>query len=57
MLVDIHFGPLVADYATRLTDSREVTKFIGGEPTILKDYKVTLIYLPIFLPLTKKMCL
>ena len=56
LLVDITFGPSVADYATRLIDPVEVTKFIDDKATILKYYKLTLIYLPIVLPLTKKCC-
>ena len=37
ILVNIYFGPSVANYATRLTDAREVTKFMGNKATTLKD--------------------
>ena len=54
--MDIPFSPSLVDYVTRLTDAYKVTKFISGKPTIVKDYKVVLIYLPLVLPLTKKWC-
>ena len=52
-MVDIPFGPSVADYATCLTDDCEVTNLISGKQKNLKDYNVILIYSLICLPLTK----
>ena len=52
-LVDISFGPSVADYFTRLTDAYKVTKYLCSK-TKTKDYKGAIIYVPLVLPLTKK---
>ena len=43
--VDIYFGLSVVDYETRLTDTQEVTKFIGRKLRN-EDYKDVLIFYP-----------
>ena len=53
ILVDIPCNPLVVDYDRHLIDIHEVTEYISGKHKN-KDYKVSIMYLPLGLPLTKK---
>ena len=54
-LAGIPCGPLVVDRSNLLTEFHEVTKYLCGKSKN-KDYKVTIMYVPLVLPPTKKIC-